>query len=100
VDSEVSVPLPTNKTTKDSNATLALLNSTKSEDGKKEKADESADMLGRKKGNFTNTNQAYSQFNETIHVAMLDPQQIRVFNIKFLVPGMNETNNATSLAKL
>lgn len=57
-------------------------------------------MLGRKKGNFTNANQAFSQFNETVHVAMLDPQQIRVFNIKFIVPGMNETNNATSLAKL
>ena len=29
---------------------------------------------------------------------MLDPQQIRVFNIKYLVPGFNSTNNSTSLA--
>jgi len=79
VDQEVSVPLPTNKTAKDMNSTLALLNSTKSEDGKKK--DDSEDLLGRKKGNFTKNNQELSQFNETVHIAMLDPQQIRVFNI-------------------
>lgn len=34
-DEEVSVPIPSNKTAKDVNATLALMNSTKSEDGTK-----------------------------------------------------------------
>ena len=29
---------------------------------------------------------------------MLAPQQISVFHIKYIVPGLNETNNATSLA--
>jgi hypothetical protein len=64
-------------------------------------SDDSEDMLGRKKGAFKNsTNFPTSGFNETVHITMLDPQQIKVFNIKFIVPGMNETNDAMSLAKL
>jgi hypothetical protein len=70
-DQEVSVPLPTNKS-KDSNATLALLNTTKSEESESSKKDDSDSLLGRKKGNFT-TNQPFSQFNETVHIAYIDP---------------------------
>lgn len=67
----MSVPLPTNKTKK-SNDTLAL-NATKTDDLDKKASDSSEDMLGRKKGNFT-TNQAFSEFNETVHITYLDPQ--------------------------